>query len=347
MRRPRSIYLAGRAVDFLCAGVASLLAFAVLKALQGRVSDETVTSVSLGSFYWVVNGMHFSATNYRLYRSSESIAQYPLTAAAVPAVVLAAVAAALRWPAVVAPAFIKLFLLWSPYHYSGQTRGLSMLYARRSGFEPPRWAWLALSGFIFGTYVVSVARADSGLGRADFFGVKYPSLGLPPAAAPVLETLMWACGAVFLAGCLLWCRKARRGVPAIVLVPAAAQCLWFLPGPGLPPFYLLVPFFHGLQYLVVAWFMQVQERAGQPRARPSRSWLASETSQWLALNLAGYGALFWAFPKLVAAVTGAPPLFALPVAIAGVQIHHFFVDGVIWKLRNPRVASPMTADLPL
>jgi hypothetical protein len=33
---------------------------------------------------------------------------------------------------------------------------------------------------------------------------------------------------------------------------------------------------------------------------------------------------------------------ASAVLIAGIQIHHFFVDGVIWKLRNPRVANPLT-----
>jgi hypothetical protein len=29
----------------------------------------------------------------------------------------------------------------------------------------------------------------------------------------------------------------------------------------------------------------------------------------------------------------------LPVVMAGVQIHHFFVDGVIWKIRNPRIGT--------
>ena len=39
---------------------------------------------------------------------------------------------------------------------------------------------------------------------------------------------------------------------------------------------------------------------------------------------------------------GIPLDLSVAVIIAGVQIHHFFVDGVIWKLRNPRVANPLT-----
>jgi len=37
-----------------------------------------------------------------------------------------------------------------------------------------------------------------------------------------------------------------------------------------------------------------------------------------------------------------PLALATGVLTAAVQIHHFFVDGVIWKLRNPRVANPLT-----
>jgi hypothetical protein len=37
--------------------------------------------------------------------------------------------------------------------------------------------------------------------------------------------------------------------------------------------------------------------------------------------------------------------FATGVVITGVQIHHFFVDGVIWKLKNKSVASPLMVNL--
>jgi hypothetical protein len=38
---------------------------------------------------------------------------------------------------------------------------------------------------------------------------------------------------------------------------------------------------------------------------------------------------------------GADPVLAIGVISAGVQVHHFFVDGVIWKLRNKTTASPL------
>jgi hypothetical protein len=33
------------------------------------------------------------------------------------------------------------------------------------------------------------------------------------------------------------------------------------------------------------------------------------------------------------------------VTIAVVQIHHFFVDGVIWKLKRKTVSSPLMVNL--
>jgi hypothetical protein len=33
------------------------------------------------------------------------------------------------------------------------------------------------------------------------------------------------------------------------------------------------------------------------------------------------------------------------VILCGVQIHHFFVDGVIWKLKKKSVASPLMVNI--
>jgi hypothetical protein len=57
----------------------------------------------------------------------------------------------------------------------------------------------------------------------------------------------------------------------------------------------------------------------------------------MGLNIAIGALLFWVLPRAVHHLGGVPMGFTVPVLGAAVQIHHFFVDGVIWKLRNPRV----------
>jgi hypothetical protein len=102
--------------------------------------------------------------------------------------------------------------------------------------------------------------------------------------------------------------------------------------------------FHGAQYLFVSWFLHLQERRleGAPR---SLAGAAKETARWGGWSLAGYLVLFLALPKLLSELTGLSFFFTTAVFTGGVQLHHFFVDGVIWRLRTPHLGKAMTAPL--
>jgi len=338
----RAPYLVNPATDALVMGGASIALYAACLALEGGAGGASMSAAweTVAVLVAAMNGSHFAATSYRLYRSPAAMRQFPLTAALVPLVVLAGVAASFRWPLGAAPYFIKLFLLWSPYHYSGQTLGLSALYARRAGAALEPAERRALEGFVFGTFLASTALAETRVNRFDYFGIAYPAFGLPPWVSWVCMAAMALCGAAF----IMLAAKRRVRLPWIVFVPPAAQFVWFIIGPRSALFYPLVPMFHGAQYLFVSWFLHLQERRleGAPR---SFAGAAVETARWGGWSLAGYLVLFLALPKLLAAATGQSFLFATAVFTGGVQLHHFFVDGVIWRLRTPHLSKAMTAPL--
>lgn len=338
----RPLYLVGPGVDALVMGGASVLLYAACRLLEGGAGATALTSAweTVAVVVAALNGAHFAATSYRLYRSREAMRQFPLTTALVPLVVLAGVAASFRWPLAIAPYFIKLFLLWSPYHYSGQTTGLSSLYARRAGSALEPGERRALEGFVFGTFLASAARAEAQLNRFDYFGIAYPSFGLPAWVATACTAAMILCAAAF----LILALRRRSALPWIVFVAPVAQFVWFVLGPKSALFYPLVPLFHGAQYLFVSWFLHLQERRleGAPRGVASA---ARESAFWGAGSLAGYLLLFLALPRLLSATTGVSFYFATAVFTGGVQLHHFFVDGVIWRLRTPHLAKAMTASL--
>ena len=106
-----------------------------------------------------------------------------------------------------------------------------------------------------------------------------------------------------------------------------------------------MPFFHSLQYLLVAWSVQLKEKMDVHHVRPSWRYVAGESLRWGALNVMGGAVLFFVLPHLVSRAGGYPLAFATGVIICGVQIHHFFVDGVIWKLKNKKVAAPLLVNL--
>ena len=340
------LYFVNPLVDFACIGGASVLTFAALALVYraGAVSAPWVfTAAAL--LTWVCNYPHFAATNYRLYQSKQNVSQYPLTAFVVPPLIVAGMAASFALPDLVAPYFVKLFLLWSGYHYSGQSVGITCVYARRAGFAVGRLERLALSGFVFGTYLLAVARSESGAGALNYYGISYPTLRLPQFVTVMAGHWVWMCGLVFLLLVVNWCVANRRVLPPIVLLPAGAQLLWFVVGAGDANFNAFVPFFHSLQYLLIAWSLHLKERMDTGGVEPSRGFVARESLRWGAVIVAVGAFLFWMLPHTLASSTGLGFQIAAPIVLAGVQIHHFFVDGVIWKLKNPKVSSPLLVNI--
>ncbi|HKS17166.1 MAG TPA: hypothetical protein VJU16_07620, partial [Planctomycetota bacterium] len=272
-------------------------------------------------------------------------AQYPFTAYVIPVLLLAATWASFAMPEVVAPYFVLLFFIWSPYHFSGQSVGISKIYARRAGFRVGPLEGLALSGFIFGSYIYTTARSQVGSANSTYFAVELPRLGIPEWFPVAAQIWMYACGALLLVLVARWCIVNRRMIPPIVLLPAATQFVWFVPGYTIPNFYEFVPMFHSLQYMLIAWSMQLKERVDESGEAASGGFVLGESARWFIINVAGGIVLFWMLPRF-AGWGGWPMGFAEPVILSAVQIHHFFVDGVIWKLKNPRVGSPLLVNIP-
>ncbi len=325
-------------IDALCAGGLSILVFAaaaVTSSWFSTAGHNLSSALQVAGFLqWIINWPHFSATSYRLLRVPENRREFPLTTYLIPVLVGAAIVASFNSPAVVAPYFIKFFMLWSPYHFTAQSLGISLLYARRAGYDISTGERRALAVFLFGTFLVSTARAETYTAPRSFYGIAYPGLGVPGELAIALTILMYVGGLQFLlSACQRYVRNGER-LPLVLPIVAVAQYVWFVVGFYYPSFYLLVPMFHALQYLLIAWVMELKE-SGSGRS------VGQITIGWGVANIAGGAALFWVLPRTVASF-GIPLDLSVAVIIAGVQIHHFFVDGVIWKLRNPRVANPLT-----
>ncbi len=341
--KPRP-YFVSLPVDLACIGGLSLVTFLALYFLHSGARTSTV--ISLGaSLVWIVNYPHFSATSYRLYRSRENMDQYPLTAYLVPFVLLAGAALSLQSPTGIAPYYVKFFQIWSPYHFSGQSFGIAMIYARRAGITLSGLERRILRWFIFSTYLSLIATIETGVRSYQFFGVTFPALGLPPIVAEVGQWLVLALGAALIVVLVLRPLVHRGQVAWMALVPAATQYIWFGLGQQLPSFAEFIPAFHSVQYLLIAWSVQLKEQLDERQLAGSPRFVAGESARWLAANMVGGFALFWGLPNAVSRIGGHDLGVTTAVFFAAIQIHHFFVDGVIWKLKNPRVMSPMLVNV--
>jgi hypothetical protein len=415
--RPQPLYFINGPADFLLAGGLSILTFAAFYFFLGNSHKGRSGSViGLGQqLLWVCNWPHFAATSYRLYHSRENIRQYPLTALGIPWLILAAVIGSIAYPEAIAPYFVMIFLLWSPYHFSGQTVGVTMIYARRAGFFVGAAERFALSSFVFATFLCQTINSQINPATFDYYGIKYPSLGLPLWMWLLCKDWMYLMAILF---ALLFIRQSlqkRRLIPPIILLPPVTQFVWFVLSAEWPSFNEFVPFFHSLQYLLIAWSMQLKEKLDREQARPSASrapifkqarlamlivlgvcvypfvaWLLSydaqipenlkpalpavitgvyiayvgfsyamesyqlrpsygyliyESMRWFDLNILFGACLFFVAPILLSHFFNVNKYLAIGVAAAAVQVHHFFVDGVIWKLKRATVSSPLMVNI--
>ena len=94
----------------------------------------------------------------------------------------------------------------------------------------------------------------------------------------------------------------------------------------------------------IARWSKLKEKLDKDHLVPGVSYVVRESARWGVLNIVGGAILFFMLPHLMAE-TGVELMFATGIVLAGVQLHHFFVDGVIWKLKNPRVQSPTMTTL--
>lgn len=339
----RTPHFVGPWTDSLFIGLFSVGSFFVFWGLEGKLDYATWMPI-VTFLLWVINWPHFSASSYRLYGSRESIRQYPVTSYFAPVIVAAAVAACLVFPVEIGPHFVKFFRNWSAYHFSAQTLGITLLFARRAGMSFAKTERLALAGFIFGCFLTGATRAEVATRTLRFAKVEYPSFEFHPAVPWVFMTMLLVCAVYLLVRVVKPMLEKPGAKPWIVLVPAVTHFFWYVPGYDVPVFRELVPAFHSLQYFFIAWFMNLREAIPATEQTVSKERVIATSLKWWGWNIAGGVGLFVLLPK-VTGLVGGPAFLVESFVLAGVQVHHFFVDGVIWKLRNAKVASPLMSDL--
>ena len=332
-------YFVNAPVDFFFIGGSSFVLFAALLLFYTDVrTPEVITAAVMLS--WLINWPHFSMSTYRLYQSQTNTKQYPVTSYVIPFVVLGGVMLCFAFPDMVAPYFVKLFLLWSPYHFSGQTLGITFIYCMRCGIKLSPLERRVVTSFVLGTYFLSTIRAETSREGFTFYGVQYPSMQIPELIARIAEYGMWIAFFAFIGMIIYWSYRNRRVMPLIVVLPAATQYLWFVQSVYIPSFQEFVPMLHSLQYILIAWGIQLKEKMDVKQIAPSKKYVTTETTRWFVINLIGGVLLFYYLPKIGVAF-GYTSLFSIAVIYAAIQIHHFFVDGVIWKLKNNTVSHPL------
>ena len=292
---------------------------------------------------------HYGATLLRVYEKRRDRRAYVLFSLWATLAVVALFVVSLWWGAA-ATFFVTLYLSWSPWHYTGQNYGLAVMFLRRGGvnLEPGLKRWIYAS-FLISYLLVFLILHTAQVGASDLpygtqqAGVRFAPLGIPSAWTAWLAPLLIAANL----GALVRAAFGLRGVARRALLPAAllalSQILWFslpygLEALGIRPasdvlrwdlrthYFLWIAAAHSTQYLWVTAYY----------ARQSGAW-RGQLPHYAKVLAAGAAA--WTLPVvLFGTQMGGPLAFDAGLGLlvaAAVNVHHFILDGAIWKLRGP------------
>src|SRR5271166_3634977 len=284
------------------------------------------------------NYPHFMATVYRAYHSYDEFAKYRVFTVHVTLLLVCAGLIAHLWYPLL-PWIFTLYICWSPWHYTGQNYGLMMMFARRAGVTPTEGERQALHLAFIASYLMLLFSFHTGPSSDALI----LSLGLPAKFTLPVRAML---GLFFIAssGWALSSLARRSSWKALLpsLTLTTTQFLWFL----LPALIELlsakeVPqtryssgilaVMHSAQYLWITSYYQEKEA----RAAGQTSW---SFPRYLLTLIAGGIALFIPGPWLASRVFHADFATSFLTFTALVNLHHFLLDGAIWKLRDSRIA---------
>jgi tetratricopeptide (TPR) repeat protein len=302
-------------------------------------SSTRVWSVAFYALALFFNYPHYMATIYRAYHRAEDFHKYRVFTVYTTALILLTGLLSHFWLGIL-PWIFTIYLTWSPWHYSGQNYGLFMMFARRAGANPGKAARRALYGAFIVSYLVLFLEFHAGTSTDPLF----ISLGIPPLVA---RWGQYGLGAVFVGLSTYSLSQLVRAIGWRKLLPCltlfSSQFLWFLLPAAMSLFKgMEIPqsryssgvlaVMHAAQYL---WITSYYARREASEAS-GRSW---RPLAYFGVLVAGGIALFVPGPWLASRVFHHDFSASFLIFTALVNLHHFILDGAIWKLRDGRIAS--------
>ncbi|HWZ93228.1 MAG TPA: hypothetical protein VNW92_30420 [Polyangiaceae bacterium] len=351
------------AVEFLAVGGAGVLLFPVLWLLRRAVGlDSAELAVGFLMFHGahLINDPHFSVTYLLFYKNAKQRAfgaiyapaqraRYVVAGFFVPcALALWLTLALASSSARSLGALIQLMFLLVGWHYVKQGFGVLTVLSARRGVRYSALERRVILAHCFAGWAYAWSSPATPAVEAEEKGVIYLAVA-HPALVERVTYVAFVLSALLL--CAVLYRKWRREGRLPPLAPLTGLLvsiwLWSVYSSADPLMLYVIPALHSLQYLYFVWLLtknQAQAAVRPPFFGPP----ASHRLLFLAASALALGwLLFHGSPAVLdgarlsahrharepLGALGPTPYFA--AFFAFVNIHHYFMDNVIWRRENP------------
>jgi tetratricopeptide (TPR) repeat protein len=294
------------------------------------------------------NYPHYMATLHRIYRTRAQIERYKVFSIYLTGLLVLTALLGHLMAAVWVKVLYTVYFTWSPFHYTGQNYGISLMYLRRGGTQPSNGErWLLYLAFI-ACFLMYATAINTDIGIAPVF--PFHSLGIPrPLGRAVFLALLAV--AIVCGGAFLWqiVRRAAGQTLVPVLLLMGSQFAWFAAATGVPMFatdlglqwlpieglFPVIAFLHCAQYLGVTAYYAKRDRMSEQRE--------FSVLRYLAVLILGAVFLWIGTTRVLSQAFALDYGISFFLMLSLINIHHFLMDGAIWKLRDGRLAQLLLA----
>lgn len=243
------------------------------------------------------------------------------------------------------------------WHYAKQGYGMAIVDSvlKRQFFNDREKRALLLAAY--SAWLLAWISTNRQSNLNSYWGLPYATFALPAwsytaAVVVAAATNLWAWLQVF----MKWRRDGRLPWNGLVGYVAALYP-WLIFVYINPLFLLVVPAFHSLQYLTVVWRYQWNRESDKPNAgRVVMSVPGGWAVKLMTLRFAGFTVIglilgyagFWGIPAVLDRVVpydreafgGSLFFFIFWIFI---NVHHYFIDNVMWRRENPETKKYLFA----
>lgn len=362
----RQRYLFGPLTDFLCLGGISFVLLPIMFMLPAREFSPAVGAIALGIAHFI-NHPHFAFSYQIFYEGFLRKAFGPDNDAALRARYIFA--------GILVPVGLTVFFAYSiifgdarllgrganlmgflvGWHYVKQGYGMLMVDAalKRCFFDDAEKKVLLINSYA--VWALAWLLANSILSERVIWGIQFYMFPIPTLVL-LAGFVVAVTTTVMVLSTLIAKQRRGDGLPLNgVVAYFVSLYLWLLLTRLNVLWLLIVPALHSLQYLtVVARFRMNKDRsrsnADEPvRPKPlgwilRRRFIAAFAALGLILGYVG----FWGAPKfLQATIPYDQEVFGATVFLfvfwMFINVHHYFLDNVMWRRTNPEVAKYLFA----
>lgn len=347
-------YLLSPTWDMLLIGGASILLFALSWMLVDK--SASTNQISWAAFYlaFIINNPHFMASYSLLYwdKRKELLSNKRFLWAAIvaPTLIIGYMAGCVATGDVKMLSYAVNFMFFTVgWHYIKQIYGTMVVSCARKGYYFSKKESWALKLNLYPVWFMSFINGNLYARDIMHYGIGYKTFAMPEWARDVNYGLM-AVSLVGL-GTVLFRKWVKEGkIPSWPAIASfAAIYIWYLPQMYHPIFWYMIPFFHSLQYMLFVFALKKNQFTAESKEHskePSeqRAFFAKNYFSFLfTIGITAAFAFKYVPEFLDSRVQYNEALFGTELFmflfITFINIHHYFIDNVIWRRDNPALKA--------